>query len=250
LQTVPEDELDRAVALLGARRAVLPMVELPTVLGMPHEAAASLVDALLTAGLATLWKGPSGPAVTLSSLAAARLGLRLYAPIERRSLEAAAVVGSIRWCNPAQERPERGPRPRWEVLEADLRAGPAARPGLEAVEEPGSDPLPFYSPMWRWSTRQRFLGLSLVGWSPAIEAADPCVVCQNRRLAANEVCLGCLRTGRDWGLACVPMKERPRHYRADPHGLGGGVGAPGPRSPTASKRAESANRRPIRRRQR
>jgi hypothetical protein len=236
---IADVELDRILKALVAWPAILPLPAVPACLELSLEASTVVLRELLDRQLVSIWQSPTiGPCLVLTEVGVSRVGVELYDPIpfdtpRWADRPPAAVLGPMHWFPPAEVPREkaRPPSRNGERLEADLAA---LNP---AIERQGTDAFPdrrARSPeaveFEPGVTAMVVLGLGLVGWCPAVEAADPpCPVCGGRPLAWREVCIACTRTGLDFRLESVRPEERPRHqYRpADPGGLAGGTGEPG-----------------------
>jgi hypothetical protein len=237
--TIAQEELDHVLHVLASWPAVLPMTAVPDALQMPLEAASAITRELLALGLASIWPSPLGPALTLTEAAARRVGIELHSPnrLEKRfRLDTQRGIRRIVWCETGKV-PREKPPPPWpdghrpEVLATDIwpDALPAERPGLDGFSDPRTPPAEAYhtDPDFRFR-HVRLLGFNHPGWSPALEAADPCRICRGKRLGPTECCLACLRVFAEWELGTVRPEEQPRRqYEPSPSGLGGGKGAPG-----------------------
>jgi len=242
-------DLDRPLAALAsAPSAVVALAEVPAVLGLPADAAAEALSALLAAGLVEVWEHPEAPALVLTPLGAGRAGVELEAPNDE---------ATGRWVPIGEARPEPARRGRGTIrLESDA-FGPSHPSGFDGLVDPRpafppDEPprprraLPAEPPRSRGDRRSardldRLLRAwraeddvprphTLVGlgrqWTTALRPPGlPCEGCSDRPLAPDEACLRCDRTGLDALLPQVPPSDRPKRYRPDDRGLSGGVGA-------------------------
>lgn len=158
-------------------------------LGCDREATLDALAALHLAGWLEAWEPDSGLLITLSPLAAARLGAHL---VERGGGR------PPRWSRP-DERPARGPGAgagpaRWPD---PVGALPDPRPG---PSEPGRD------------GPTRLVGVNLCPWpGPRRFRAAPCPACGGEPLVEGAYCLGCDRLGP---TATRPPATRPAARRA------------------------------------
>jgi hypothetical protein len=235
---VSEEELDqvlRAIADWGP--ATLPLQAVPGCLGLGLEDASAITRQLIDRHLVEIWPdSPLGPSLVLTSTAAARLRIELVSPnrVERRyRVDTERGIRRIHWCEVGRA-PREKPPPSWpdggrpEVLATDIMTDHpgASRRGLDGFSDPRIHEPVQYDVDFPWR-HTRVLGSTLPGWTPAVETADPCVICAGKRLGMREYCLGCGRIFAEWELGAVPPEERPRTRNCRDDGLGGGVGAPG-----------------------
>jgi hypothetical protein len=218
-------DLDATLRLLaGQRSAVVPLAELPAVLGRGEAEAIDLAADLEADGWVEVWDDRG---VILSPMGADRLGVELQPVDERDPSRCRWVVrGSARDRPPPRGKsvPALAESVVWPGVDggegghgfdglADVKAIDPARDATD------SDP----------GRRVRLTGrpgpLRLLGTEqPWPLDSAPCGGCQGRPLKPRECCLWCLRSGFDAVLPSVPVAERPKVYHPSPSGLAGGKG--------------------------
>jgi hypothetical protein len=230
LPTAPGSAPDQAEAPAWAhvRRlaawpsAIVPMRSVAEALGVKRKQAAELLAALLGAELLELWdKAPPGPADTLSSRAAAALGLELFTNDAPQGPHGAPPV--CRWI-PRGKAPHPRAALRLFAEPERLELLPDPRPLGASYDDQAAG--------WQLSSGpgRLLLGIGLVGWCPELESANPCAICGGRKLRVNEVCLGCASSGAAelLGIPVVAAAPPPLRLAPSADGLGGGTGRHAP----------------------
>lgn len=201
---LPESWRQVLGALLGGSVAWQEPAELAGALGWEVEPTTDLLAALDEAGWLEIWEREEGPAVTLSALGAARLGVHLvevghdecprWSPIGDPEPRPPAARGVYRDARAARFDDVIDPLPApdvaAELAEAAGRLGSSA--GRGPLRPDRWDGLPYPA---------RLVGQGLTPWpGPARAGRPPCPACGGAELRADEYCLCCDRWGLDGRL--------------------------------------------------
>lgn len=231
---------------------MIPVTRLADVLQVPDDEAPAIVAALALAGMLESWDdSPDGPAVILSSMAAARIGVELAAA-DDASPASKTGTRTLRWIRAAKVRNEKAATDAVPFTDlfgpSDGKGEDGDQRGVKGVADPlaidpavaaeraeGAKPPGNVDRGWAkrlegavWATKIRItqvLGLRLA-WPAKCVSGEPCPGCHSRRLGLHEVCVveGCDRAGVDPWLPAVAASERPKPYAPD-DGVAGGRGA-------------------------
>lgn len=209
----PNDELLSVLA--GAPSAVIPIREVPDVLGLDPVEASNLVAAWVDSGLVEVWNDfHRGAAIVLSSETAARLGLVL---IERGDGLAWERADAPPRKDKYRTSSIRGVR---EVLECDLvgrkRDGSPTERGLDDLPDPSTTHPP------RVNAPHLILGIGR-SW-PVAPVGGRCGVGHPEKLPPGAYCGWCDRMADEHLLEEVRPSERPKAYDPKKTELRGGRG--------------------------
>ncbi|RUL85735.1 zinc ribbon domain-containing protein [Tautonia sociabilis] len=190
--------------------------ELADALGLDEDETLDELASMDVAGLIEVWERPEGIVVTLSSLSAARLGVRLVAP---------DPLADPRWAGLGAPEPSRG------RTSSEGKAAGAA--GIEAIvdRQPGPDvEAERGEPTRRHDAGHprgadgrgdlprptRLIGTGLVPWpGPQTSSTSRCPACGSRLLPPQAYCLYCDRWGLDEKTPTAPIDPRSLARQAE-----------------------------------
>ena len=215
-------------ALLNGSVAWCSPAEVAEALGWNAAETSDHLCDLDVAGWVSVWETDAGPVVTLSALAAARLGARLV-EVGLDATPRWARVGDPDPIAPRSRNVCRSERAAALAFVVDHAPSPDANAELgeraDAFSEAQRDGPPCTEPPDDWPRPTVLIGVNLTPWpGPAAPVGAGCPACGGRALGPRMYCLFCDRWGLDALLASLATQpsappsalDRHRQRRGDP----------------------------------
>jgi hypothetical protein len=214
--------------------AVIPLTDLPGLLGVSPDEAVTAVAAWVDSGDVELWPDlPGGPCVVLSSRAAELLGLVLAEDGDDLKWVTATSGGGAR---PKQPRRTRETNETAFVRPGSDRGWIDNLPDPRAVDPSEVEDMP--AKMRTVGKPSVILGIG-VAWPVAPDARGGCGVCHGSKLRPGRYCAWCDHMGAEHLLPAMTAAEKPKAYMPDAKGLAGGNARKTGKAPRR-KRAEKS----------